>query len=428
MPVEFKLPDLGEGIHEGEIIEVLVRVGDKVEDGQPVLIVETDKASAEVPAPVTGTVLEIRVKPGQTVRVGDVMMIFLGEGESEKEETPERPSMKAAPDAEQEAHPPEEKGAPTAEPQAGPVPATPSTRRLARELGVDLRHVKPSGPGGRITPEDVRTAAEEEKKPAAHPPEKEEKPTAPPEPPPLPQFDQTGTVERISLRSIRRATARHVALSWSQIPHVSHMDVADITELEKFRQKYRKKVEEQGGTLSLTVLMLKAAASALRKFPRFNSSLDTNTDEIILKRYYNIGVAVDTERGLIVPVIRDVDRKSLVDLGTELKMTAEKARTGKTAAEDLAGGSFTITNIGPLGGTSFNPIINYPQVAILGMAQARLQPIVFGDENKNQIVPRLILPLIITFDHRVIDGADAARFLTSIIESLKNPENLMLVM
>lgn len=455
MPVEFKLPDLGEGIHEGEIIEILVRIGDRVEDGQPVLVVETDKASAEVPAPVNGTVLEIRVKPGQTVRVGEILMVFLREGESEGVRPPEKPAAKATPEAGVETRPPvlkEEpqervaeiapKTTPKAEAQIdrapvapagaaeGPVPAAPSTRRLARELGVDLHHVSPSGPGGRVTPEDVRAAAEGAKKPAAPKPapEPEQRPLPSPVAPPLPQFDQIGPIERTPLRSIRRATARHMALSWSQIPHVTHMDAADITDLEKFRRKYAKRAQEQGSALSLTVFMLKAATSALRKFPRFNSSLDTNTDEIILKHYYNIGVAVDTERGLIVPVIRGVDRKSLIDLGIELKQTADKARQGKTAAEDLTGGSFTITNIGPLGGASFNPIINYPQVAILGMAQARLQPVVLGDENKNQIVPRLMLPLIITFDHRVIDGADAARFLNTIIESLKNPENLMMVM
>jgi len=459
MPVEFKLPDLGEGIHEGEIIEILVRIGDRVEDGQPVLVVETDKASAEVPAPVNGTVLEIRVKPGQTVRVGEVLMVFLREGEREGEKAPERPAVMTAPAARVEARPPEpvamqppkvaeigreaprqtaaeddRKPPAPARISEGPVPAAPSTRRLARELGVDLHLVQPTGPGGRVTAEDVRAAAESAKKTAAPvpppvtPPEPEKRPLTAHEPPSLPQFDQLGPVERIPLRSIRRATARHMALSWSQIPHVTHMDVADITELEKFRLKYRKQAEEQGAPLSLTVFMLKAATSALKKFPRFNSSLDTATDEIILKHYYNIGVAVDTERGLIVPVIRDVDRKSLIDLAIELKQTAEKARQGKTAAEDLTGGSFTITNIGPLGGTAFNPIINYPQVAILGMAQARLQPMVMGDENKHQIVPRLILPLIVTFDHRVIDGADAARFTNVIIESLKNPENLMMVM
>ncbi len=454
MPVEFKLPDLGEGIHEGEIVEVLVSVGDQVEDGQPVLIVETDKATAEVPAPVTGTVHEIRVKPGQTVHVGDVLMVFLKEGESGK--APKAPPPAAKPEEKREPRPAaqkEEKAGRVAEvsenavgkteaekppapeapaaPAEGPVPAAPSTRHLARELGVDLRQVRPSGPGGRVTSEDVRAYAEGAKKPAAAPeapPEEEVKPAAPPEAPPLPKFDQAGQIERVPLRSVRRATAKHLALSWSQIPHVSHMDVADVTELEEFRLKYKKQVEDRGGALTFTIFMLKAAAAALKRFPRFNSSLDMEAEEIILKHYYNISVAVDTDRGLVVPVIRDVDRKSIIDLAIELKQIAGKARQSKTSLDDLAGGTFTITNIGPLGGTSFNPIINYPQVAILGMAQARLQPVVKGDEHSNRIVARLMLPLIITFDHRVLDGADAARFLTAIIESLENPGNLMMVM
>jgi pyruvate dehydrogenase E2 component (dihydrolipoamide acetyltransferase) len=455
MPVEFKLPDLGEGIHEGEIIEVLVHVGDRVEDGQPVLIVETDKATADVPAPVTGTVKEIRVKAGDTARVGDVLMVFLKEGET-AEEKPQAPPVKTA-DEKREARPPEEKEKraeqiaeaseratlkteageetprpPTPSPPAqGPVPAAPSTRRLARELGVDIRVVKPSGPGGRVTSDDVRAFAEGTKQKAVpkKPPAEPEKPAVPAsaQVPPQPQMDLAGPVERVPLRSVRRATARHLALAWSQIPHVSHMDVADVTELEDFRLKHRKQVEGKGGALSMTVFVLRAAAAALRKFPRFNCSLDMNAEEILIKHYYNIGVAVDTDRGLIVPVIRDVDRKSIFDLGIELKQLVEKTRQGKADNEDMSGGTFTLTNIGPLGGTAFTPIINYPQVAILGMAQARLQPAVIGDQHHYEIRPRLMLPLIITFDHRVLDGAEAARFLTIIIEALENPENLLMM-
>ncbi len=444
MPVEFKLPDLGEGIHEGEIIEVLVHVGDRVEDGQTVLVVETDKASAEVPSPVTGTVKEIRVKPGQTVRVGDVMIVFLAEGEKEGEAAP---APAKTPEEERETRPPAEKEEkakqlaekaeeaagrplPTA-PAEGPVPAAPSTRRLARELGVDLREVRPSGPGGRVTSEDVRAFAEAKKrpepaKPAPAPAEEVPRP-APIAPPPMPQFDKIGPVEYIPLRSVRRATARHLAAAWSQVPHVTHMDVADITDLEKFRQKHRPQVEKQGGALSPTVFVLKVAAAALKKFPQFNATLDMEKEEIILKHYYNIGVAVDTERGLLVPVIRDVDRKSIVELAIELKQIAEKTRQGKASMEEMSGGSFTITNIGPIGGTGFTPIINYPEIAILGMAQSRLQPVVMGDEENYQIVPRLMLPLNITFDHRALDGAQAARFLTTIIEALENPEDLFMM-
>ncbi|MCE5243992.1 MAG: 2-oxo acid dehydrogenase subunit E2 [Desulfobacteraceae bacterium] len=422
MPREFKLPDLGEGIHEGEIVEVLVSVGDRVEDGQTILIVETDKATTEVPAPVDGTVKEIRVKPGQVVKVGDVLMTFLEEGEAGR----------AVPAAEEEkpARKPEGKPAeapvPTATP-GGPVPAAPSTRRLARELGVDLRQVTPSGPGGRVTAEDVQVFSRKTEQAAGEPPPVPAQPF--PEPmkaPPLPDFSRWGAVERVPLRSIRRATARHMALSWSQIPHVFHQDVVDVTELEAFRGKHKAEIEKRGGSLSMTVFALKAAVAALKAYPSFNSSLDSESGEVILKRYYHIGVAVDTERGLIVPVIRDVDRKSITELAVELRELAGRVRGGKVDQEDLAGGSFTITNIGPLGGTGFAPIVNYPQAAILGMARARLQPVVRGSAGSFEIVPRLMLPLVLGFDHRVVDGADAARFVGTIIEELQSPEKLLL--
>jgi pyruvate dehydrogenase E2 component (dihydrolipoamide acetyltransferase) len=326
-------------------------------------------------------------------------------------------------------------------PSEGPVPATPSTRRLARELGIDINQVKPSGPGGRVTPEDVRAfaagagrpqveeAPAEVEIPAGPPSEKgrEKEPPAPPEAPSLPLFDLIGPVERIPLRSVRRTIAKHLAMAWSQIPHVTHSDVADLTELEAFRRKHKQQVEAQGGALSLTVFAMKAAAAALKKFPRFNSSLDMESEEIIIKHYRNIGFAVDTERGLLVSVIRDVDCKSIFDLAIELKTLAEKTRQGKATKDEMSGGTFTITNIGPIGGTGFSPIINYPEVAILGMAQARLQPVVAGDEKKHEIVSRLMLPLNITFDHRVLDGAEAARFLNMIIEELENPENLLMM-
>jgi pyruvate dehydrogenase E2 component (dihydrolipoamide acetyltransferase) len=447
MPVEFKLPDLGEGIHEGEIIEVLVHVGDQVEDGQTILIVETDKATAEVPSPVTGIVKEIRVKSGQMVRVGEVLIVFTREGEGREEAKTPPP---VTPEEKRETPPPEEKGkkaeaaagrieeagikteaakAP-ARPLEGPVPAAPSTRRLARELGIDINQVKPSGPGGRVTPEDVRAFAEGARRPepGEAPPEAEEKkPPASPEAATLPQFDQIGPVERIPLRSVRRTIAKHLAVAWSQIPHVTHADVADLTELEAFRRKHKEQVAARGGALTLLVFAMKAAAAALKQFPRFNSSLDMESQEIIIKHYHNIGFAVDTERGLLVSVVRDVDCKSIFDLAIELKTLAEKTRQGKATKDDMSGGTFTITNIGSIGGTGFSPIINYPEVAILGMAQARFQPVVVGDEKKPEIVPRLMLPLNITIDHRVLDGAEAARFLNMIIEGLENPENLLMM-
>lgn len=453
MPKEFKLPDLGEGIHEGEIVDVLVAVGDRVEDGQPIMVIETDKATTEIPAPVTGTVKEIRVKPGDTVKVGQILMTFTVEGEEAKgikKDAAKEPEaareadrqLREVEEAKREGKspsPPREGKRPEATRPAGapaegegPVPAAPSTRRLARELGVDLRQVPPSGPGGRVTSEDVREFAErgqrptEQPKPAVEPKEAAE-PFAPPKAPALPDFSKWGPVERVALRSIRRATARNMALAWSQIPHVSHSDVADITELEAFRRKHKAEIQSEGGALSLTVFVLKAAVAALKMYPRFNASLDMESGEIILKHYYHIAVAVDTDRGLLVPVIRDVDRKSITELSKELNDLAQRTRDGKAERDEMIGGSFTITNIGALGGTGFAPIINYPQVAILGMAKARLQPTVRGDLDNYKIVPRLMLPLVMAFDHRIVDGADAARFLNVIIGALQDPEKLLMM-
>ncbi|MDR3553515.1 MAG: dihydrolipoamide acetyltransferase family protein [Syntrophobacteraceae bacterium] len=432
MPVEFKLPDLGEGIHEGEVIEVLVKAGDEVEDGQTVLVIETDKAAAEVPSPVTGAVAEVRVKPGQTVRVGEVLIVFTEKDEAEgKRAAPPRTeeSEKGALEERAEAKGKEaveaEKETPVS---AGPVPAAPSTRRLARELGIDLAKVTPSGPGGRVSAEDVRGFAEkagrveagkETVSASAEIAEKEEEA--------IEVSGGAGREERIPLRSIRRATAQRMAVAWAQIPHVTHMDAADLTELDAFRRKHREQVEAQGGDLSLMVFVMKAAAAALKKFPTFNSSLDMESGEIILKHYHNIGFAMDTDRGLLVPVIRNVDCKSLLELAVEFRQIGEKTRQGKATRQDLSGGTFTITTVGPLGGTGISPIINYPEAAILGMARAKLQPVVIGDQKNYEIVARLMLPLSITFDHRILDGAEAARFLNLIKSALEEPETLLMM-
>jgi pyruvate dehydrogenase E2 component (dihydrolipoamide acetyltransferase) len=442
MPKEFRLPDLGEGIHEGEVVEVLVSVGDRVIDGKPVLVIETDKATTEIPSPVTGVVQEIRVKPGDVVKVGQVLMVFIEDGEAEavrkprKIEEPEKaeglriPAERVMPAVTQV---PSEAALGKAE---GTAPAAPSTRRLARELGVDLRLVSASGPGGRITPEDVRVFAEMLKH-AAEPPKAPATAEAealqvvmPPailKTPSLPDFGRWGSISREPLRSVRRTTARHMALAWSQVPHVTHQDVVDVTELEAFRRRHKEQIEAHQGTLSLTVFAMKAAVAALKAHPRFNASLDADREEIILKQYYHIGVAVDTERGLIVPVIRDVDRKNITQLAFELNDLVARSRAGKIEREELTGGTFTITNIGILGGTGFTPIVNYPEVAILGMARARLQPVVKGDLENFTVVPRLMLPLILGFDHRVVDGADAARFLGMIMEALGSPEELLMM-
>jgi pyruvate dehydrogenase E2 component (dihydrolipoamide acetyltransferase) len=247
--------------------------------------------------------------------------------------------------------------------------------------------------------------------------------------PELPDFTRWGEVERMPLRSVRRSTAKQMALAWSQIPHVNHQDKADITELERFRQKHKDEIKEKGGRLTPTIFAMKAAVAALKEHPRFNASLDPGSGEIILKKYYHVGVAVDTDRGLLVPVIRDVDRKSITELSIELYEIVQRTRSGEASLDDLQGGTFTVTNIGILGGTAFFPIINFPEVAILGMAQARWEAIVRRNEEGGfETEPCYMLPLMLTFDHRVVDGADAARFMGVLKDALETPENMLLMM
>jgi pyruvate dehydrogenase E2 component (dihydrolipoamide acetyltransferase) len=305
-----------------------------------------------------------------------------------------------------------------------PPAATPATRRLARELGVDLATVKGSGPAGRITDDDVRGAKGQ---PAAT--AKAAEPAEPARPleqakalPALPRFEQWGPVERQPLRGVRRRSAEHLALAWSVIPHVTQHDQADITDLEALRRRHQPRVREWGGELTLTVLLVKAAAIALQSHPRFNASLDAAAGELILKRYYHVGVAVDTEHGLMVPVLRDVDKKRVRDLAVELPKLAARTREGKAGLDDLRGGTFTVTNTGALGGTGATPIINYPEVAILGVGRARQTPVV----HDGQVAVRLILPLSLAFDHRVIDGMEAARFGSDLVRLLEDPERLLL--
>ncbi len=432
MSREFKLPDLGEGIHEGEVLAVHVEVGQAVKEGDIVLEVETDKAAVEIPSPHTGTVAEILVKPGDVVHVGEVMMTFSGEVAEAK---PPQPKQKAAlRQAEASSAAALDK---KAQPDRGegPVPASPATRRLARKLGVDLRQVMASGPQGLVTADDVRAFAEKGKALPAGKEEPKEPGTATAEPrpavevPALPDFSKWGKVERVPLRSIRKATAKQMSLAWSQIPHVSSEDVVDITKLEAFRQKHKTEIEAAGGKLTLTVFALKAVVTALKTYPNFNATLDMAAGEIIMKAYFHIGVAVNTDAGLIVPVIRDVERKSIKELSVELANLVQRTRERKVSREELQGGSFTITNAGAMGGGHFAPIINYPEVAILGMGQARMQPVVVSNAEKgHEILPRLIMPLVLCIDHRMLDGADAIRFLRVIVEALEDPDELLMTM
>jgi pyruvate dehydrogenase E2 component (dihydrolipoamide acetyltransferase) len=457
MTQSFKLPDLGEGIHEGEVTAVTVSVGDSVQEGDVILEIETDKAAVEIPSPITGTVAEILVNPGDVVNVGDVLMIFdTGEAsESVIKEDDEKQGVEA-PDGSKVREPPVDQAPPGAS-RKQPVPASPATRRLARELGVDLHDVTPTGRGGVVMSDDVRMfaekggaetpsapggaaasrAAEAAEKAPGKPGEKatgRADDTTPPRPltadaPALPDFTRWGDVERVPVRSIRRATARQMALAWSRIPHVTTIDKVDITDLEAFRQKHKKKIVEAGGRLTLTVFVLKAVVAALKQYPYFNASLDAAAGELILKRYYHLGVAVDADDGLIVPVIRDVDRKSLTDLAVELKALVQKTHDRKIGVEDLQGGTFTITNTGSAGGALFVPIINTPQAAILGMGRASLEPVVRTlPSGRHEIVPRFMMPIILTMDHRILDGGDASRFLTVVTGALADPEQLMLTM
>lgn len=489
MSREFKLPDTGEGIQEAEILDVLVEEGDEVEEGQDVLVVETDKAALELPAPESGVIGRIHVSTGDTVKVGDLLITFEedgasrkpanggaeesgeadgetetahqgrrmserhGQGESEEEGQEEAPDdeppttrgaeenekqREAAEAADNDEEDREQTGerpavsdrgsreAATGEPEKKqeaaegrdeqtdrPVKSVPSTRRLARELGVALRDVTPTGPHGRVTDEDVRKAAQQADTPGRAAPA-------------LPDFEQWGEIERKPLKSVRRATAERMTRAWREIPHVTHMDAVAIDVLEGFRKGQG---TEAGGEtdLSLTAFVVKALAVALREHPRFNTSLDTRAREVVYKHYVNIGVAVATDRGLLVPVVRDVDRKSVLDIAAEISELAEQARNGKLSKGHLAGGTFTVTNVGPLGGRAFTPIINWPEVAILGVGKARLEPIAETTETGViEFSPRLMLPLCLAFDHRVNDGADAAKFMESLMDMLADPDRFIL--
>ena len=439
MPRPFVLPDLGEGLTEAEILKVLVNEGDVLAEDAPLLEVETDKATVEIPSPFGGRVARIHVRPGQSVKVGDVLVTFDdlvgsapggGGGAAAGTRGPLAASTTTPADR--------AGGRPTATVTAaapvsvGPVAATPATRRLARELGVDLRMVRGTGPGGRVTDDDVRGlgGARPRGAPAAVAAgdAAERATVAKPlaavgvEPPALPRFEQWGPVERQPLSHLRRTIAERMTLSATLIPHVTHFDRADITELDAIIRRNVEPARERGVTLTLTSFLLKAAALALQEHPQFNASLDPAAGELIVKRYHHLGVAVAAPRGLIVPVIRDVDQKPIVELQRELAELAQRVREGKATLEDLRGGTFTITNIGALGGTGAIPIINYPEVAILGVARGREEPVV----REGTIVPRMLLPISLTFDHRVADGADGARFAAAIVRRLERPEHLLL--
>ncbi|HEY3161369.1 MAG TPA: 2-oxo acid dehydrogenase subunit E2 [Vicinamibacterales bacterium] len=486
---EFKVPELGENVEQGDVTRVLVKVGDTIQKEQSVVELETDKATVEVPSSVAGVVKEIKVKAGDKVKVGAVILTVdengadaakqpeekaAAEEPEEKAETPapeQKPAeQKAAPERQAEKKPekivsmprressqPASAQTPSPAPQAaarqsqpeavakaaeprpseGPAaPASPSVRRLAREIGVDINEVQGSGPGGRISDEDVKEHARRilssvpstslgaggfAARPAG----------APPATVPLPDFSKWGEIEREPMSNIRRKTAEHLSRAWNTIPHVTQFDKADITPMEELRAQFRKQVEQAGGNLTVTAVLVKVIAAAVKQFPQFNASVDADNAAIIYKKYVNVGVAVDTEFGLLVPVIRNADQKNITQIAVELHQLSEKARAKKLTLDEMSGGGISISNLGGIGGTYFTPIVNWPEVAILGVSRGIIEPAwrdpSTGSGQAGRFEPRQLLPLSLSYDHRVIDGADAMRFLRWVVQAIEQPFLLSLL-
>jgi len=446
MASEIKLPALGENVAGGDVVDVKVKVGEEVTEGQALVEVEAEKSTVEVPSPMAGKVSQVMVKKGDKVKTGQTLFMIegsngkpaaSGEGASKPPEAasgtykPSSPTKEGVPDttaaesappagskpekANPEEAPPKESKAPAKPPtrtspeDGGVVPAGPATRKMAREWGVNLNQVEGSGQKGRVTQDDVRGYVKEltsgggARASAA---------------PPLPDFEKWGPIEYMQFKGIRRKTAEAMNMAWTTIPHVTHHDLADVDNIESFR----KQQAERGQKLTVTAFVIKACAIVLKQYPQFNASLDLANERLVQKQYYNIGIAVDTERGLVVPVLRDIDTKSVHDIGKEMAEIAEKARQRKITADDMSGGCFTVSNLGGIGGTSFTPIVRWPEVAILGLSRSRVEP----TWKDGTWVPKLKLPLSLSYDHRVIDGADAARFTRHLAELLENPMMMLL--
>lgn len=425
--LEFTLPELGENIRTATIVKVLIAVGDTVENDQAVLEVETDKATIEVPSSIAGKVTEVLVAEGDATPIGAVIFRVSGSVAAPAATPAAQPAavQTAAPvvaEAKTEFVPevtkPAEAPKVIAVENQPPIlqnaaPAAPSVRRLAREIGVDVNQVKGSGPGGRILLDDVKAYSKllhQQRNEVQHIRAEQHQQ-------PLPDFTKFGNVERQAMSNIRFKTAEHLSHAWHTIPHVTQFDKADITALEEFRKSYAKTAEKEGVKLTVTAILVKIIASALKKFPQFNSSVDMMTKEIIYKHYFNIGIAVDTDFGLIVPVIKNADQLNVIEISKEMNALAEKARNKKTSIADMQGGCFTITNLGGIGGTAFTPIVNAPEVAILGVSRGSIEPVYIN----GKFEPRMMLPLSLSYDHRVIDGADGIRFLRWIIDAIENP-------
>lgn len=429
MRFEFKFPDIGEGIVEGNLMKWLVKEGESIEEGQSVAEVETDKVTTEIPSPRTGKVLELKAEEGDVINVGDVFIIIDTGGEviegDKKEETSEKKEAVKEETAgvvgeviaSSDEIPPSTEGQeiPFKKLKKTKVLATPVARKMAKDLGVDITTVEGTGPNDRVMKEDVKRAKEAMSKTV-----KERV---------LPETDHKESfsieeerVERVPLTRIRKTIAEQMAVSRFTIPHTTAMDEIDVTKLYEFRKKYKERLKDEDVNLTFLPFILKGVITALKEFPEFNSSFDEENGELILKHFYNIGIATDTERGLMVPVIKDADKKSIVEIAKAIEDLSNRAKENRMELHELRGGTFSITNYGSIGGQFGIPIINYPESAILGVGRIVKKPIVKEDE----IVIARVLPLSLSYDHRIIDGASGARFLNLLSQLLEDPEMLLL--
>ncbi len=434
--MDIVLPQLAEGADSGTVVSIMVEEGQTIQKDQTILELENDKAVAPIPSTETGTVSKIYVEEGQTVNVGQKLIRVSSDGEEAKEEPkPEEPKREESVQEEISTEPEKETpyvpksirdpilGFAYESPSGFPPPAAPSIRKLARDIGLDLTNVRGSGRGGRILLDDIKQYIQRLQE-IAFAKQKETRPEAGKAPATAPSIDfsQWGEIHKEKYSSIRKTIGQRMQESWNRIPHVYQFDEADITALMEMRGRYKSAYEQKNAKLTLTALAMKAAIEVLKKYPLFNASLDENTDEVIYKEYFHLGIAVDTEAGLLVPVVQNVDQKSLVDLCLELQQLAEKARNRKLSSEEMKGSSFTISNLGGIGGTHFTPIVNHPNTAILGMGRGVKKPAVVNDT----IEPRLFLPLCVSYDHRMIDGADGARFIRDLVNVFENyPEEIV---
>lgn len=429
MKFEFRFPDIGEGIREGTLMKWLVHEGEFIEEGQSVAEVETDKVTTEIPSPRTGKVLELKFEEGDTIEVEQVFIVINIEGGSEKSEEPpvvekqvveeETAGVVGEVIASSEVIPASTEGAISSTKESAEkkkVLATPVARQMAKELGVDITQIEGSGPMGRVMKDDILKAKEENTT----------KPVVQVEPPKTGQekilYDSSENIERIPLTRIRKTIAAQMAKSRFTIPHTTAMDEVDVTRLVEFRSKYKDKFKSEDVNLTYLPFIIKAVIRVLKEYPEFNSSYDEENQELILKHFYHIGIATDTARGLMVPVLRDADKKSIVEIAREIEELSNRAKENKAELHELKGSSFSVTNYGSIGGLFGIPIINYPESAILGIGKIVKKPVV----KDNEIVIAHVLPLSLSYDHRIIDGASGARFLNLLSELLSDPEILLM--